>query len=149
MDGQRPDNRARVEREAPTFDAEAAGEAREDRAQEAEPSTALFDDEPPATFTTVTMEAICEPANLARAFMRVQANRGAAGVDGMAVDDLPDWLREHWPRVLRELAGGAYRPAPVRRVEIPKPDGGKRRLGIPTVLDRLIQQAMLQVMSPA
>ena len=92
MDGQRPDNRRRARRDA-TFDAGTAGEARDDCTQEAEPSMALPNevcDEPPVTFTTVTMEAICEPANLARALMRVQANRGAAGMDGKTVDDLPD-----------------------------------------------------------
>jgi RNA-directed DNA polymerase len=95
------------------------------------------------------MEAVVERGNLTRAYERVMGNRGAAGVDEMSVEDLKPYLRENWPRIKEELLQGRYMPAPVRRVEIPKPGGkGMRKLGIPTVVDRLIQQAMHQVLSP-
>ena len=94
------------------------------------------------------MEAICERENLKRALRRVKANKGSPGVDGMTVDQLPDYLRTHWPRHRAELTSGTYVPSPVKRVEIPKPDGGVRKLGVPTVLDRFIQQAVLQVLQP-
>ena len=86
--------------------------------------------------------------NVERAWKRVKANGGSAGVDGRTVEATADYLREHWPRLKRELLDGTYRPAPVRRVAIPKPGGGERELGIPTALDRLIQQALLQVLQP-
>ena len=89
-----------------------------------------------------------ERGNLAKALQRVEENRGAAGVDGMTVADLRPYLREHWPAMRERLLEGTYAPSPVKRVEIPKPDGGTRHLGIPTVLDRLIQQALLQVLTP-
>jgi len=93
-------------------------------------------------------EALCRE-NILAAHKRVVRNGGAPGVDGMTVDDLMPYCREHWPRIREELLGGRYRPQPVRRVEIPKPDGkGTRTLGIPTVLDRMIQQALLQVLTP-
>ncbi|MEK7755616.1 MAG: group II intron reverse transcriptase/maturase [Planctomycetota bacterium] len=94
------------------------------------------------------MEAICNPENMSRAYGQVLANKGAGGVDGMTVQQLRDYLKAHWPDIREQLLGGAYKPRPVRRVEIPKPDGGVRTLGIPTVLDRLIQQAILQVLTP-
>lgn len=93
-------------------------------------------------------EQVFSRANLARALRRVERNGGAAGVDGLAAQDLRGWLFEHWADVKVALDAGRYRPAPVRRVEIPKPDGGVRMLGVPTVLDRLIQQAIAQVLSP-
>lgn len=86
--------------------------------------------------------------NLLRALKRVERNRGAAGVDGMGVEELRPFLKTHWLELRERLLGGTYRPSPVRRVEIPKPDGGVRKLGIPTVLDRFLQQALLQVMTP-
>jgi RNA-directed DNA polymerase len=92
-------------------------------------------------------EALCRE-NLLAAHDRVVRNGGAPGVDGMTVDELLPYCREHWPRIREELLSGRYRPQPVRRVEIPKPGGGKRMLGIPTVLDRMIQQALLQVLQP-
>jgi len=92
------------------------------------------------------MECILERENMLRAFRKVKSNRGSPGVDGMTVYELPEYLKEHWPRIRGELLEGKYRPAPVRRVEIPKPGGGGRKLGIPTVLDRMIQQAILQVL---
>jgi len=92
------------------------------------------------------MEEVCERENLREALKRVQANQGSAGVDGMTVAQLPDYLKEHWPAIREQLWNGTYEPQPVRRVEIPKPDGGVRKLGIPTVLDRFIQQAVMQVL---
>jgi RNA-directed DNA polymerase len=92
------------------------------------------------------MEEIVERENLKEAFRRVKANKGAPGVDGMTVDQLGDHLKQHWPAIREQLLSGTYRPEPVKRVEIPKPDGGVRKLGIPTVLDRFIQQAVMQVL---
>jgi RNA-directed DNA polymerase len=92
------------------------------------------------------MEEVVERENLKEALRRVKANKGSPGVDGVTVHDLPGYLREHWPTLREQLLGGTYKPQPVRRVEIPKPDGGVRKLGIPTVLDRLIQQAVMQVL---
>jgi RNA-directed DNA polymerase len=86
--------------------------------------------------------------NLQRAFKRVRANKGAAGVDGLDIDQTAQHLLTHWPVLREQLLQGTYRPSPVRRVTIPKPDGGQRELGIPTVTDRLIQQALLQVLQP-
>lgn len=86
--------------------------------------------------------------NLAEALRRVERNAGAAGIDGMSAEELRSWLTDHWPLVRSQLDAGTYRPRPVKRVMIPKPSGGQRPLGVPTVLDRLIQQAVLQVLSP-
>jgi len=87
-------------------------------------------------------------ANMVMAWKRVKSNRGSAGVDGLSIAETADYLRTHWPRIRESILDGSYRPAPVRRVQIPKPDGGVRELGIPTVTDRLIQQALLQVLQP-
>jgi RNA-directed DNA polymerase len=92
------------------------------------------------------MEAICERENLKQALKRVKANKGAPGVDGMTVQALPAYLREHWPKIREQLLSGRYEPQPVKRVEIPKADGSMRQLGIPCTVDRLIQQAALQVL---
>jgi len=94
------------------------------------------------------MEEVLRRENLSAAHARVVSNGGAPGVDGMAVEVLEAHCRERWPRIREELLSGRYQPQPVRRVEIPKPGGGVRRLGIPTVLDRMIQQALLQVLTP-
>lgn len=94
------------------------------------------------------LEKVLSRGNLAKALKRVEENRGAAGVDGMAVADLRPYLKEHWPVIRERLLAGTYEPSPVRRVEIPKPEGGVRQLGIPTVLDRFLQQALLQVLTP-
>jgi len=92
------------------------------------------------------MEEVCERRNLQHALRRVQTNQGSPGIDGMTVDDLAEHLRQHWPAIRDQLLNGTYEPQPVKRVEIPKPDGGVRKLGIPTALDRFIQQAVLQVL---
>jgi group II intron reverse transcriptase/maturase len=92
-------------------------------------------------------ERIFSRVNLFAALERVQANGGAPGVDGMTVEELPEHLKAHWPSIREKLEAGTYRPSPVRRVEIPKPSGGVRLIGIPTVQDRLIQQAIHQVLS--
>ncbi|HPT29242.1 MAG TPA: group II intron reverse transcriptase/maturase [Bryobacteraceae bacterium] len=94
------------------------------------------------------MEQVLAAENLRTAWRRVKANAGAPGIDGMTVDDFPAFCRAHWPRIRSALMEGTYRPAPVRRVFIPKPDGRQRPLGVPTVLDRVIQQALAQVLTP-
>jgi len=94
------------------------------------------------------MPAVLERGNLMRAYERVLRNKGAPGVDGMTVAELKPYLKTHWPAIREQLRVGRYRPSPVRKVELPKPGGGKRMLGIPTVLDRLIQQALHQILSP-
>jgi RNA-directed DNA polymerase len=93
-------------------------------------------------------EQVLSSENLNAAWKRVRANKGAAGVDGVEVEDFPSFYRKHWEMIQRKLKDGTYRPSPVRRVFIPKPDGSQRALGIPTVLDRLIQQAIAQVLTP-
>jgi RNA-directed DNA polymerase len=92
------------------------------------------------------MEEVCERENCKQAWAQVKANKGSPGVDGITVHDLPGYLKQHWPVIREQLLRGTYRPQAVRRVEIPKPDGGVRKLGIPTVLDRFIQQAVMQVL---
>jgi RNA-directed DNA polymerase len=94
------------------------------------------------------MKKACERQNLRAALKRVRQNAGSPGIDGMTVEELPGYLRVHWLRLREELLAGRYQPQPVRRVAIPKPGGGERELGIPTVLDRFIQQALLQVLQP-
>jgi len=94
------------------------------------------------------MERVLDRANLFTALKRVTQNQGSAGIDGMGLDELPAYMKRHWPRLRQELLDGRYKPQPVKRVSIPKPGGGERHLGIPTVLDRLIQQALLQVIQP-
>ena len=98
--------------------------------------------------TLQLMERIVDGGNLRRALKRVQQNKGSPGVDGLTVEELTDYLREHWAAIREQLLTGHYQPSVVKRVEIPKPDSGVRTLGIPTVLDRFIQQAMLQVLQP-
>lgn len=97
---------------------------------------------------TDLMEEILERENIKAAIIKVRANRGAPGVDGMTVEDLVPYLMANWGRLRKELLEGKYKPKPVKRVEIPKPGGGKRALGIPTVVDRMVQQAFLQVLQP-
>ena len=94
------------------------------------------------------LDAVLARENMQQAWKRVRANKGAAGVDGLDIDQTAERLRSEWPAIREQLLSGTYRPAPVRRVMIPKPEGGERELGIPTVRDRLIQQALLQVLQP-
>ncbi|OYV72042.1 MAG: group II intron reverse transcriptase/maturase, partial [Acidithiobacillus ferrivorans] len=103
--------------------------------------------QPESIHTQALLAQVLERANLQRALKQVRQNKGAPGIDGMTVDELPDYLRCHWPEIRAQLETGIYRPRPVKRVEIPKPDGKTRPLGIPTVLDRFIQQAIAQVLS--
>src|SRR5438552_2295863 len=127
------------------FSSPPAGKAREAKREETESPPAVHDPESPAN-TNRLMEEICERENLKQALQQVKANKGSAGVDGMTVGGITDYLKQHWPAIREQLLSGTYEPKPVRRVEIPKPDGGVRKLGIPTVLDRLIQQAVMQVL---
>jgi len=92
------------------------------------------------------MEEVCERSNLEKALQRVVSNKGSPGVDGMTVYELREYLKTDWPAIREQILSGTYKPNPVLRVEIPKPNGGKRKLGIPTVLDRFIQQAVMQVL---
>jgi RNA-directed DNA polymerase len=121
------------------------GEAREAGRAGTESSGATNESESPAS-TDRLMEEVCERENLKEALRRVKANKGSAGVDGITINGITDYLKQHWPAIRARLLNGTYEPKPVRRVEIPKPDGGVRKLGIPTVLDRFIQQAVLQVL---
>lgn len=102
----------------------------------------------PCALAHKLMEEVCKPANLNRAFKRVKANKGAPGVDGMSVDNLRDFLSNHKEQLTKSLLNGSFKPQPIRKVEIPKPSGGTRQLGIPTVVDRLVQQAIYQVLEP-
>jgi len=98
-------------------------------------------------YTSKLLEAIVSRENMTKAYKRVVANKGSHGIDGMGVDELLPYLKENWTNIKQQLLDGKYKPQPVRRVEIPKPDGGIRLLGIPTVLDRLIQQAIAQIIN--
>src|ERR1039458_1081725 len=127
------------------FSSALTGEAREAGSEETESAGAMNGTENPAR-TNRLMEEVCKRDNLKAALRQVKANKGAPGVDGMTVGGIKDYLKQHWPAILEQLLNGTYEPKPVRRVEIPKPDGGVRKLGIPTVLDRFIQQAVMQVL---
>ena len=127
------------------FSSTPVGEAREAEREATESLSTMNDPESPAS-TNRLMEEVCERENLKEALRRVKRNKGSAGVDGMTVGGITDYLKQHWPAIREQLLNGTYEPRPVRRVEIPKPDGGVRKLGIPTVLDRLIQQAVMQVL---
>ncbi len=122
------------------------GEALSPAVQETEARAARADIESRADLVGPSMEAIVERENLKKALAQVRRNKGAPGVDGMRVDDLAAYLKEHWPTIREQLLESTYKPQPVRRVEIPKATGGTRPLGIPTVLDRFIQQAAMQVL---
>src|ERR1700756_2089333 len=110
-------------RSAPT------GEARKAATEAVESCQAVHAIESPAS-TNRLMEEVCERENLKEALRRVKANKGSAGVDGMTIDGITDYLKQHWPAIRGQLLNGTYKPQPVRRVEIPKPDGGVRKLGI-------------------
>jgi RNA-directed DNA polymerase len=141
----RSDKRQNIQIEL-DFSSKPMGEARKAGREETESLSAVNDTESPAR-TNRLMEEVCERDNLKEALRQVKANKGSAGVDGMTVDKLDDYLKQHWPAIREQLFSGTYEPQPVRRVEIPKPDGGgARKLGIPSVLDRFIQQAVMQVL---
>jgi len=129
------------------FATEQRGEAPMAAGEGSEPLTAERGAESQASDWQL-MEAVCEVENVRQALRRVMSNRGSPGVDGMTVKQLSGYLAKHWPAIRAQLLAGTYRPQPVKRVEIPKPGGGVRKLGIPTVLDRFIQQAILQVLQP-
>jgi len=130
------------------FGAGVTGEARSAAFEGTEADAATLGSESPAV-SGPRMAAIVERDNLRKALAQVRRNKGAPGVDGMTVDALPLYLKDHWPSIRSQLLDGTYRPQPVLRVEIPKAGGGTRALGIPTVLDRFIQQAVLQVLQAA
>jgi RNA-directed DNA polymerase len=121
------------------------GEAPFGGCQGTEPSAAKPASESPA-LTEHLIEEVCDRENLVKAWKRVRSNKGSPGVDGMTIDAAKGYLHEHWPDIRSRLFDGTYQPQPVKRVEIPKPDGGVRKLGVPCVVDRLIQQALLQVL---
>jgi len=127
------------------FAAEDRGETLDADRQGTEPLAAKRTPESPAEEERL-MEEVCDRQNLEIAWKRVRANKGSPGVDGLTIDETAEYLREHWPAIRDQLLQGTYAPQPVKRVEIPKPDGGVRKLGVPCVVDRLIQQAVLQVL---
>src|SRR5882672_8097944 len=127
------------------FSSVPTGEARQAGREDIESLSVVNEPERPAN-TSRIMDEICERANLKEALRRVRDNKGSAGVDRVTVDQLGDYLKQHWPVIREQLLNGTYKPKPVKRVEIPKPDGGVRKLGIPTVLDRFIQQVVMQVL---
>jgi RNA-directed DNA polymerase len=138
------DRRQNIQKEL-DFSSSPAGEAREAEREGTESLLTGHGAERPAS-TNRLMEEVCERANPKNAWQRVQANKGSPGVDGMTVGELTDYLKQRWPALREQLLNGTYEPQPVKRVEIPKPDGGVRKLGIPTALDRFIQQAVMQVL---
>lgn len=138
----RSDKRPNIQGEL-DFSAANPGEAQDGSRKEIESLPAVHESESPAN-TDRLMEEICEWENLKEAMRQVKVNKGSAGIDGMSVDELPDYRELLITR--EQLLSGAYKPQPVRRVEIRKPDGGVRKLGIPTVLDRFVQQAVMQVL---
>src|SRR5216684_3155504 len=128
------------------FSSERKGEARQAGREETESRQAMHEPESPAN-TIRLMEEVCERENLLEALRRVKGNKGSAGIDGMTVDQISGYLKEHWLTIREQMLNGTYKPLPVRRVEIEKPDGGgMRKLGIPTTLDRFLQQAVMQVL---
>jgi len=127
------------------FSSAPTGETRPAGTEETESPSTAHELESPAR-TDRLMEEVCERENLKEALRRVKANKGSPGIDGMTVGVLADYLKQHWPAIREQLLNGIYKPQPVKRVEIPKPSGGVRKLGIPTVLDRFIQQAVMQVL---
>src|SRR5258707_10943234 len=125
------------------FSSAPTGEARQAGGEDIESLSVTNEPERPAD-TRRIMEEVCERENLKEALRQVRSNKGSAGVDGMTVDKLGDYLKQHWPVIREQLLNGIYEPKPVRRGENPKPDGGGRKLGIPTALDRFIQQTAMQ-----
>lgn len=153
-DGNEPDTSARTGGSHPTKDqtesvnrphhpctaTNPTGEARHGHGSEAEKESSRG--------KNTLFEKVLDPDNLQAAWKQVKANKGAPGIDGETIEDFPLFFRKHWESIQAKLRGGFYRPSPVKRIEIPKPDGTKRPLGIPTVLDRVIQQAIAQVLTP-
>src|SRR5579863_5194566 len=127
---------------------EPTGEAQKATKKESEAFTAKRKVENPTGSTEKLMEEVCERENCLQALKRVKANKGGPGIDGTKVEELPGYLYQHWLTLREQLLAGTYQPQPVKRVEMAKPDGGVRKLGIPTVLDRFIKQAVLQVLQP-
>ena len=128
------------------FPRQRRGEAPKFLAQGVELPMAENASESTATTSSQLMEEVCQRENMLQAYKRVKRNKGSPGVDGLTVPELLEHLESHWRNIKEQLLQGTYRPQPVRQVEIPKPNGGSRKLGIPTVVDRLIQQAILQVL---
>ena len=141
MGGKRQQNQLKL-----AFDEKGRSEAPRASREGTETPTAKRISESPAGNDGQLMEEVCERNNCLQALKRVKSNKGSTGIDGMTVGQLPGYLKEHWPAIREQLLSGTYKPQPVRRVEIPKPDGGVRQLGIPTVLDRMVQQAVMQVL---
>jgi RNA-directed DNA polymerase len=127
------------------FTGEGRSEAPRAPREGTESYTAKCETESPAGAEQL-MEEVCGRENCQQALRRVKANKGSPGIDGMKVSELPGHLKQHWLAIREQLLSGSYQPQPVRRVEIKKPDGGMRKLGIPTVLDRFVQQAVMQVL---
>jgi RNA-directed DNA polymerase len=140
MSGKRQNNQLRL-----AFGEEGRSEAPMASCEGSETLTAKRISESPANHEQL-MEEICERENCLQALKRVKSNKGSPGIDGVTVGELSVHLLEHWPAIREQLLSGTYKPQPVKRVEIPKPDGGVRQLGIPTVLDRMVQQAVMQVL---
>jgi len=140
MDGKRQKNQAQL-----TFGLAEESEALPEQTKGTETPRVGRETGSPAGNQRV-MEEVCERENRRAALKRVRSNQGSPGIDGMSVDELPEYLEQHWPAIREQLLSGTYEPKPVKRVEIPKPDGGIRKLGIPTVLDRFVQQAVQQVL---
>jgi RNA-directed DNA polymerase len=141
------DKRQNIQKEL-DFSSEQTGEARQAGREETESRQAMHEPESPAN-TIRLMEEVCERENLLEALRRVKGNKGSAGIDGMTVGQLSGYLKEHWLTIREQLLNGTYKPQPVRRVEIEKPDGGgMRKLGIPTVSDRIAQQVVKSRLEP-
>jgi RNA-directed DNA polymerase len=140
MSGKRQNNQLRL-----AFGEEGRSEAPTAPCGGSEMLTAKRVSESPAIAQQL-MEEVCAYDNCVRALKRVKANKGSPGIDGMTVEQMPGHLKAHWPAIREQLLAGTYKPQPVKRVEIPKPDGGMRQLGIPTVLERMVQQAIMQVL---
>jgi RNA-directed DNA polymerase len=138
------DKRQKIQLEL-AFTAERKGEAQPPERKGTESSLAKYESESLAESERL-MEAVCEAKNLKQALRRVKANGGSPGIDGMETEELGPWLIANWERARGELLTGGYQPQPVKRVEIEKPDGGTRKLGVPTVVDRFVQQAVLQIL---
>lgn len=152
MDAERQQGRAyqltfNFEGDAETLRHDQGGDDGIGTARPEEPQTSTASD-PARALTERLMEEVTRPENLNRAYRKVKANKGAPGVDGMTIGDLRAWIAMHKEELIASLLDGSYRPQPVRGVQIPKPGGGVRQLGIPTVVDRLVQQAILQVLEP-